>query len=154
MKDMLYNIFHSSLKKPSYQIPSGLMNMTGLDLSIISAVSMHFNCRQQELKLRSISLYKINCILNERELELQEEELQDNQIQMPEQYAQFADIILKRVSDTLLSNYLYNYKIKLTVSNNLCPSLLYKMSIKELKIIKQYLINNLNKDFIESSTAP
>jgi hypothetical protein len=28
------------------------------------------------------------------------------------------------------------------------------MSIKELKIIKQYLINNLNKDFIESSTAP
>jgi hypothetical protein len=72
---------------------------------------------------------------------------------MPEQYAQFADVVLKRVSDTLPPNHLYNHKIKLTVSNDLCPSSLYKMSTEKLKIIKQYLINNLNKDFIEPSTA-
>jgi hypothetical protein len=73
---------------------------------------------------------------------------------MPEQYAQFADVVLKRAFNTLLPNCLYNHKIKLTASNNLCPSLLYKMSTEELKIMKQYLINNLNKDFIKSSTAP
>jgi hypothetical protein len=75
-------------------------------------------------------------------------------MQMPEQYAQFADVALKRASDTLPPNRSYNHKIKLTASNDLCPSPLYKMSTEELKIVKQYLINNLDKDFIEPSTAP
>jgi hypothetical protein len=51
------------------------MDTTGLDLSVISTISMHFNCKQQGSKLRLISLYEIDCILDERELELQEEEL-------------------------------------------------------------------------------
>jgi hypothetical protein len=46
MKDMLHGIFHSFLKKPPHQTPSGPMDTTRLDLSVISAISMHFNCRQ------------------------------------------------------------------------------------------------------------
>jgi hypothetical protein len=75
-------------------------------------------------------------------------------MQMSEQYAQFADVTLKKASDTLPPNHLYNHKIKLTAFNNLRPSPLYKMFTEELKIVKQYLINNLDKDFIEPSTAP
>jgi hypothetical protein len=78
MKDMLCGIFCSSFKKPLCWTPSGPMDTTRLDLSVISAIGMHFNCRQQESKLGSISLYKINCILDERELELWEEKPQDN----------------------------------------------------------------------------
>ena len=51
----------------------------------------------------------------------------------------------------LLSYYLYNYKIELKTKNNLGYSLLYKIITKELKIIKQYLIKNLNKGFIKAS---
>ena len=46
---------------------------------------------------------------------------------------------------------LYNYKIKLKTKNNLEYSLLYKITTKKLKTIKQYLIKNLNKRFIKTS---
>ena len=49
------------------------------------------------------------------------------------------------------SYYLYNYKIKLKTKNNLKYNLLYKITIKKLKTIKQYLIKNLNKGFIKAS---
>ena len=47
--------------------------------------------------------------------------------------------------------YLYDYKIKLKTKNNLKYSLLYKIITKKLKTIKQYLIKNLNKEFIKTS---
>ncbi len=46
---------------------------------------------------------------------------------------------------------LYNYKIILEAKNNLKYSPLYKIIAKELKTIKQYLVNNLNKSFIAPS---
>jgi hypothetical protein len=48
---------------------------------------------------------------------------------------------------------LYNYKIELKGDNTLKYSLLYKITIAELKTIKEYLINNLNKGFIKASQA-
>ena len=42
----------------------------------------------------------------------------------------------------------YNHKIKLNAPNNLKYYLLYNQSLKELKIIKKYLISHLNKKFI------
>jgi hypothetical protein len=46
---------------------------------------------------------------------------------------------------------LYDYKIVLEAKNNLGYSPLYKIIAKELKITKQYLVNNLNKGFIAPS---
>ena len=48
----------------------------------------------------------------------------------------------------------YDHRIKLELPNTLSYSLLYKMLIKELEIVKQYLIDNLDKGFIEPSQAP
>jgi hypothetical protein len=49
---------------------------------------------------------------------------------------------------------LYNYQIELTGENNLSFSLLYKMTIEELEIVKQYLVDSLAKGFIKPSQAP
>ena len=57
----------------------------------------------------------------------------------------------KAALDILPPYYLYNYKIKLIGDNNLKVSPLYSYLSKELKILKQYLVNNLNKEFIKAS---
>jgi hypothetical protein len=62
-------------------------------------------------------------------------------------------VFFKSKSDKLPPHQLYNHKIKLKGDNTLEYSLLYKMTIAELKTIKKYLINNLDKGFIEASQA-
>jgi hypothetical protein len=57
----------------------------------------------------------------------------------------------KSKSDKLLLHQLYNYKIKLKDNNTLKYSLLYKIITAELKTVKKYLINNLDKGFIKAS---
>jgi hypothetical protein len=50
-------------------------------------------------------------------------------------------------------HWLYNYKIELKGNNTFGYSLLYKITIAELEIVKKYLINNLDKGFIKASQA-
>ena len=63
---------------------------------------------------------------------------------------------LKTKSNKLAPYYLYNYQIKLekdTLTSNLKFYLLYYMLSKELKVVKKYLVKNLDKGFIKSSQA-
>jgi hypothetical protein len=57
----------------------------------------------------------------------------------------------KSKSDKLPPHRLYNHKIELKGDNILRYSLLYKMTTAELETVKEYLINNLDKGFIEAS---
>jgi hypothetical protein len=63
-------------------------------------------------------------------------------------------VFSKSKSDKLLPHRLYDHKIELEGDNTLGYSLLYKMTIAELKTVKEYLIDNLDKGFIEASQAP
>ena len=47
-----------------------------------------------------------------------------------------------------------DYKIKLIIKNTLEHSPLYRQTIEELLVIKEYLLENLDKGFIISSLAP
>ena len=60
-------------------------------------------------------------------------------------------MFFKSKLNKLFLHQLYNYKIKLKDNNTLKYSLLYKITIAELKTIKKYLINNLNKGFIKAN---
>ena len=60
---------------------------------------------------------------------------------------------MKEVLDILPPYYPYNYYIQLEKLNTLSYSLLYKITIEELKEVKWYLIDNLSKGFIEPSQA-
>jgi hypothetical protein len=62
-------------------------------------------------------------------------------------------VFFKSKSDKLPLHWLYNHKIELEGDNTLRYSLLYKITTAELKTVKKYLINNLDKGFIEASQA-
>jgi hypothetical protein len=68
---------------------------------------------------------------------------------VPNNYKDFIDIFSKIESDKLPPHRSYDYKITLKSDNILKYSPLYKISIKELETLKQYLLNNLEKNFIE-----
>ena len=73
---------------------------------------------------------------------------------LPEQYWNFTRAFLIEESDKLLPYRSYDHKIVLEGENTLGYSPLYKMTTKELEIVKQYLVDNLHKGFIVPSQAP
>jgi hypothetical protein len=62
-------------------------------------------------------------------------------------------VFFKSKSDKLPSHRLYDHKIELEGDNTLEYSLLYKITTAKLETVKEYLINNLDKGFIEASQA-
>ncbi|EKD20176.1 polymerase [Drepanopeziza brunnea f. sp. 'multigermtubi' MB_m1] len=81
-------------------------------------------------------------------------ELTDDLFILPE-YFDYAHVFFKAASNVLALHKPYDHKIELLEGKEkaLRYSLLYKMSILELELIKAYLIDNLNKGFIEPLTA-
>ena len=70
-------------------------------------------------------------------------------------YPNYLDVFLKVVLDTLPPHWSYDHKIvRKKPEHDLGFSPLYKMTTKELQIVKQYLLNNLAKGFIKHSQAP
>jgi hypothetical protein len=112
-------------------------------------VGFYFNLRKKTNELFSTSLYKIDYLIkNRRNLPPPtEKEL----AQVPEVYHDFIDIFSKAASDLLPPHRSYDHKIILEKENILTYNPLYKISLKELETLKQYFINNLEKDFIEPS---
>ncbi|EKD11956.1 polymerase [Drepanopeziza brunnea f. sp. 'multigermtubi' MB_m1] len=75
---------------------------------------------------------------------------------IPLEYFDYIHVFFKAASNVLAPYRPYDYKIELFEKEEkaLRYSLLYKISILELKLTKAYLIDNLNKGFIEPLTAP
>jgi hypothetical protein len=61
----------------------------------------------------------------------------------------FKNVYNKRALDQLfLRHTAINHKIELTQANSLSYNLLYQITIKELFVVKKYLLKNLYKGFI------
>jgi hypothetical protein len=110
-------------------------------------VGFYYNFKNADNKLFSTSLYKIDRIIDERRyfiISIEEELAYVSNI-----YKKFIDIFLKIESDKLPPHRFYDYKITLESNNTLKYNPLYKILIKKLEIFKQYLLDNLKKNFIE-----
>jgi hypothetical protein len=67
----------------------------------------------------------------------------------------FRDVCDKRVLDQLPPRRTaIDHKIELTQANSLSYSLLYRITTKELLVVKEYLLENLYKGFIMLSSSP
>jgi hypothetical protein len=73
---------------------------------------------------------------------------------VPDIYSKYYSAFSKSASDQLPPNRTYDHKITLEGQNLLGYSPLYKMTTEELHTVKQYLLDNLHKGFIEPSQAP
>ena len=102
-------------------------------------------------------MYKIDQILEEKaSLEIQKDQDYQAQVDLKllVQYRQFADIFSKEAANQLPPYCLYDYKIKLEASPEaLGFCLLHRQSTEELLATKKYIVEHLNKGFIESSQA-
>ena len=74
---------------------------------------------------------------------------------LPAQYHKFLDIFSKDNADKVLSLHPgVDYKIKIEPGTKVPSGPLYSMSREELEVLKKYLTENLNKDFIQASSSP
>ena len=132
-------------KPPKSYTPLLLYTPPIVNIAAISTIAFYFNIYQENNKVFTISLYKIDQIINKREEKLAKET--DKELVkrlLPTIYAGYKDAFLKATLDELPPYWTYNYKIKLKANNSLGYSPLYQQLIEKLKAIKQYLLNNLN----------
>ena len=72
---------------------------------------------------------------------------------VPQEYHDFLDVFSKKNSDTLPPHRKYDHKIHLEEEQKPGHAPLYKMSPKELDVVKRYLDSHLAKGFIQASSA-
>ena len=152
-------------KRPYPKATETSASLVTIDIAGISAEGMHYNLRPADNEVFTTSLYEIDQLITDHEekrakVEIIEvdvaEEDWDKAVRklLPPEYWDYTDVFSKAESDKLPPHRPYDHKIDLESSNTLGYSPLYKMSLVELEVVKQYLIDNLNKGFIEPSQAP
>jgi hypothetical protein len=112
-------------------------------------------------------LYKIDQLLQERKAEqlndvaLGDQQPEETELQwlkrvLPKEYQEFADVFSKKASNQLPPHRTHNHKIQLENANSLNDigySPLYYYLAVELEEVKQYITENLDKGFINTSQA-
>jgi Reverse transcriptase (RNA-dependent DNA polymerase) len=125
-----------------------------VNIAAIGVAGYRRNLQDAQSTAFSISLYEIDYLI-EKKLADEKDDLrvQEN---LPEEYRDIIDAFSKAASDTLPPRRPYDHKIQLTDDNTdgLSYSPLRHQSADELRAVKQYLIENLHKGFIEASQAP
>jgi hypothetical protein len=133
---------------------TALATATPIDIAVIGAVGMHFNLKRPENEGFYTSLYEIDRQLDDFEHTTSTSTDQDLPDRVPSQYHEFLDVFSKQESDILPPHRAYDHKIELEGPNTLGFSPLYKMNETELRTVKQYIVDNLHKGFIEHSQSP
>jgi hypothetical protein len=141
--------------------PKKPTDLPPVDVCCIGAVGFYRNLVQPDTVAFTTSLYEIDRMIEEKESELsgQESGLTDEELveqKLPDRHRKFKDVFSKAASDMLPPHRPYDHKIEIEQDkgSTLSFSPLYPQSIAELQATKQYLIDNLNKGFIEPSQAP
>ena len=73
---------------------------------------------------------------------------------VPSKYHKFADVFSKTKAENLPPHHLYNLKINLEEGAQPLVSPIYSLSASEQKILKKFIEENLNIDFIQPTLFP
>jgi predicted aspartyl protease len=125
-----------------------------IDIAHISATGFHFHLYRPENEIFQTSLYEIDRILEDREQSIKENGEEELLQKLASNYPNHTDVFSKAASDTLPPHRTYDHRIQLEAENTIGYHPLYRQSTEELKATKQYLLDNLDKGFIEASQAP
>ena len=111
---------------------------------------MHFYMKRKENEFFTSSLQEIDSILHDRK-QHQEDPDTEQMIQerLPVAYYRFKDVFSKSESNRLPIHRPYDHKIILEspLPNGYSP--LYRQSTSELQTLKEYIVDNLDRGFIE-----
>jgi hypothetical protein len=120
----------------------------------ISAEAFQFLAKRQDTELFVTSLIELDRELEERVPAIIEISADTKRV-VPQEYHKFLDVFSKEASDELPPSRAYDHRIELEKpSSELGYAPLWNQSTTELQAIKQYLVDNLHKGWIEPSQAP
>ena len=122
-----------------------------IDIFKISTAAFYLNIRRPNNKLFLTSILKIERELQARAVQDIDEDQAKLLERLPVSYRPYIEDFSKAALDVLLPRRSYDHKIELEADHTLSHRPLYSQSIEELVVLKKYLLENLNKGFIESS---
>ena len=127
-----------------------------IDICEISANALHYNMKRPQTEFFQTSLYEIDKILSSRDREDEDEEddLKNLAELLPKEHSNLKSAFLKSESNRLPPHRPYDHKIELEQELLFGYTPLYRQSTEELKAVKQYLLDNLNRGFITASNYP
>ncbi len=122
------------------------------------------------IEIHSIAVASFNTLSRQKDVEIFAVFMKDLEIQLKKQgsnkvtdsksvvsseYHDFLDVFFKEKADILSSHRKHDHRIELEKGHEFGHEYasLYNLSEEELQLVKKYLKEHLNKDFIESSTA-
>lgn len=129
------------------------------DICLIEASNFLRSAKREEVVIGATSLYEINKLIEDREQadEPQEPEEIERLLdeRLPPWLQGYRDVFSKVKADALPPHREgVDHDIQLEGESNLAPSPLYSMSTEHLRLMKEYLEENLQKGFIVPSNAP
>jgi hypothetical protein len=117
----------------------------------IAAASFNTLSRQKDVKIFVVFMKNLEIQLKKQD----SNKVIDSKSVMSQMYHDFQNVFFKKKADILSSHKKHDHRIKFEKdheSNHEYASL-YTLSEEELQLVKKYLKEHLNKNFIESSTA-
>src|ERR1019366_8367496 len=135
-----------------------------LDITAISAPAFHINLKKRSNEFFTTSLYKIDRLIEEKYRErlstevspIEPEESKEAILYrtVPPEWHDLIKAFLKQEGDKLPPYREYDYKIELEGDVPLGFRPLYQHNEEELIALKKWLVENLDKGYIEHSSAP
>jgi predicted aspartyl protease len=152
---MLENSLPSPPPRTTLEEPcSPLEELPVLDIANITAAGFRLQARKKENITFQTSLYELDRLIKDKAAQDDEATLEEIRSRLPTGFQLYEDVFSKAASNVLPPHRSYDHKIQLEAENTLGYSPLWHQSESELRAIKQYLLDNLDKGFIEDSQAP
>jgi hypothetical protein len=114
----------------------------------------NYNQEQQERCKKAAELHIAGFSLEDIELALQTKERPDPAKILPPHLLEFLDVFSHKDADTLPPHRDCDHNIELKPGTAPPFGPLYNMSLEELKVLRKWLTENLEKGFIRASTSP
>jgi hypothetical protein len=122
-----------------------------IEIHSIAAVSFNTLFRQKNVNIFAVLMKNLKIQLKKQNIN----RVTDLKSVVSSKYHDFLDVFFKEKTNTLSSHRKHDHRIKLKKNHESKHEYasLYNLSKEDLLLIKKYLKEHLNKDFIESSTA-
>jgi len=144
-----------------YQIPQRRKDGE-VDIAMIGAAAFKTHLSRPDTEIFTISLYEIDRAIEERKkgseggfVPRRDDESEEQFLRRTvlKEYYDLIDVFSKTESDKLSPHRLYDHKIELTSENNLGYTSLRQHTPEELAAMKKYITENLQKGFLQASSA-
>lgn len=148
-------------RRPSPKKQRRLERPPKIDIAELNVIGFHHHMRQPGTELFTVTVAEINKAIDWKQQATRNEGTTDEETYeaaldrlLPPEYRNRKAAFSKQTADTLPAHTGVDHKIELEKDLGYGYGPLYKQSVEELKVMKKYLEENLDKGFIVPSHAP